>query len=160
MLSFSIIIVTWNALPHLKNFLPSVVETKYPDYEIILADNASTDQSVKWVKQHYPKVKIVKLDKNYGYCGGNNKAASYASGDIIIFLNNDVRVREDWLHPINKTFSNAHTTAAVQPKILSYKEPGLFEYAGAAGGFIDKHGFPFCRGRLFETVEKDMGQYD
>lgn len=160
MLRFSIIIVSWNALHHLKTFLPSVAETDYPDFEIILADNASTDGSKVWVQQHFPDVKIATFDKNYGYCGGNNRAVPHATGDILLFLNNDVEVKDDWLNALNRCFIENKKIAAVQPKMLSYEQPHYFEYAGAAGGFLDKYGYPFCRGRIFETVEKDQGQYN
>lgn len=157
---FSIIIVSWNALEHLKHYLPSVAATDYPQYEIILADNASTDGSKAWVHEHYPDVKIAKLDKNYGYCGGNNRAVPYADGDILLFLNNDVRVEADWLHGLAKCFNKDESIAAVQPKMLSDEQPAYFEYAGAAGGYLDRFGYPFCRGRIFDTLEKDEGQYD
>jgi GT2 family glycosyltransferase len=157
---FSIIIVSWNALPHLKTFLPSVGDTTYYDYEIILADNASTDGSKQWVRKHHPEVKIVTFDQNYGYCGGNNRAVPYASGEILLFLNNDVKVEPDWLSPLAAVFDSRPEAAAVQPKMLSYERPDEFEYAGAAGGYIDRYGYPFCRGRIFDTIEKDRGQYD
>lgn len=160
MLSFSVIIVSWNALHHLKNYLPSVTATDYPDFEIILADNASTDGSKEWVRENYPEVKIAEFDKNYGYCGGNNRAVPHAEGDILLFLNNDVRVEPDWLHGLAKCFQRDEKIAAVQPKMLSDEQPDYFEYAGAAGGFLDRWGYPFCRGRIFDTVEKDEGQYD
>lgn len=156
---FSIIIVSWNALHHLKKYLPSVAATGYADFEILLADNASDDGSKAWVEKQYPDINIVKLDKNYGYCGGNNRAVSHAKGDILIFLNNDVRVDPDWLHPLAECFSDPDVAAA-QPKFRSDKQPEFFEYAGAAGGFLDSYGYPFCRGRIFDTVEKDHGQYD
>ena len=159
MKSFSIIIVTWNALDHLKNFLPSVTETDYPDYEIIIADNASTDDSAEWVKSTYPNVKIASLDQNYGYCGGNNRAVPFAEKEILLFLNNDVEVDKNWLHDINEVLKNPEV-AAVQPKIRSLSEPDLFEYAGAAGGYMDKYGYTFCRGRIFDETERDTGQYD
>jgi GT2 family glycosyltransferase len=157
--SFSIIIVSWNALHHLKTYLPSVVNTDYADFEIILADNASTDGSKAWVREQYPEVKVAALDNNYGYCGGNNKAVPYAEGDILIFLNNDVRVEPDWLQGLARCFEDPDIGAA-QPKFRSDEEPDYFEYAGAAGGFLDKYGYPFCRGRMFDTLEKDYGQYD
>lgn len=160
MKGFSILIVTWNGLHHLKTFLPSVCATEYPDFEIILADNASTDGSVEWVNEHYPEVIVATFEDNYGYCGGNNRAVETASKEILLFLNNDVKVNPDWLYGINKCFGHDEFIGAVQPKILSYNEPKYFEYAGAAGGFIDKFGYPFCRGRIFETVEKDDHQYD
>ncbi len=157
---FSIMIVSWNALSHLKTFLPSVAATEYDDFEIILADNASADGSKQWVRERYPDVKIVSFDQNYGYCGGNNRAVPYASGDILIFLNNDVKVEPDWLSPLANTFEARPEVAAAQPKMRSYKRPNEFEYAGAAGGYIDRFGYPFCRGRIFDTVEKDRGQYN
>src|SRR6056297_3243675 len=101
---FSIIIVSWNALEHLKNYLPSVAATDYPNYEIILADNASADGSKAWVREHYPEVKIAEFDENYGYCGGNNRAVPHAEGDILLFLNNDVRVEPDWLQALAQCF--------------------------------------------------------
>lgn len=156
---FSIIIVTWNALHHLKEFLPSVAATDYEHFEIIIADNASDDGSAEWVNSNFPDVKIVSLDKNYGYCGGNNRAVPFAENDILIFLNNDVRVEKNWLREIAAVFDE-QKTAAAQPKIKTHTEPDKFEYAGAAGGFIDKYGYPFCRGRIFDTVETDGGQYD
>ncbi|MDZ7806779.1 MAG: glycosyltransferase family 2 protein [Gracilimonas sp.] len=159
MKGFSIIIVTWNALEHLKRFLPSVSETDYPDYEIIIADNASNDGSKEWIRSNFPDVKITSLDRNYGYCGGNNRAVPFASKEILLFLNNDVEVDKKWLHGINRAL-NDEAVAAVQPKLRAYKHKDHFEYAGAAGGYIDKYGFPFCRGRIFDTVEKDLEQYE
>lgn len=160
MQSFSIIIVSWNALNHLKTFLPSVVRTDHPRFEIILADNASIDGSADWIRENYPNVSVATLDKNYGYCGGNNRAAKIARYDNLIFLNNDVEVSQGWLFPIEKMLNDHPNIAVVQPKILSWEIQSQFEYAGAAGGYIDKYGYPFCRGRLFQTVESDKKQYD
>lgn len=160
MKGFSIIIVTWNGLHHLKNFLPSVSETSYSDFEIIVADNNSTDGSIEWIKKTYPEVKIATLDHNYGYTGGNNRAVPFASKDILIFLNNDVEVTPNWLKSISDAFEKDDSIAIVQPKLKSYEDREFFEYAGAAGGFIDKWGYPFCRGRVFDHLEKDVGQYD
>lgn len=157
---FSVIIVSWNALPHLQTFLPSVAATDYDNFEIILADNASTDGSKEWVRKHYPEVKTVTFDDNYGYCGGNNRAVPYASGDILIFLNNDVKVEPNWLTALANYFEKNPEVAAAQPKMRSYENPNEFEYSGAAGGFIDRYGFPFCRGRIFDSIEIDSGQYD
>lgn len=159
-LSFSIVIVSWNGLHHLKQFLPSVAATDYSDFEIIIADNHSTDGTAEWVRNTYPECRIVTFDSNYGYCGGNNRAVPYTSGEILIFLNNDARVDPAWLTPLNEIFINDPGTAIVQPKILSHKSPDQFEYAGAAGGMIDRLGYTFCRGRLFDQVEEDRGQYD
>ena len=160
MKSFSIIIVTWNALEHLKNFLPSVTQTDYPDFEIIIADNASSDGSKEWIISNYPEVKVASLDQNYGYCGGNNRAVPFATKEILLFLNNDVKVDKSWLHDLNRVFNEDKDTAAVQPKMRAFEQPGYFEYAGAAGGYMDKYGYTFCRGRIFDEVEKDEGQYD
>lgn len=157
---FSIIIVSWNALHHLKTFLPSVAETNYDNFEIIIADNASTDGSKKWVREYYPEIKIASYDRNYGYCGGNNRAVPYTNGDILLFLNNDVKVEPDWLQPLATLFNDDPKIAAAQPKMLSYQSPDKFEYAGAAGGFIDRYGYPFCKGRIFDSLESDKGQYD
>ncbi|MEX2464086.1 MAG: glycosyltransferase family 2 protein [Balneolaceae bacterium] len=157
--TFSVIIVTWNALHHLKRFLPGVYETDYNQFEIILADNASTDHSRKWVKDNYPDCKIVSLDKNYGYAGGNNRAAQYAKNEVLIFLNNDTRPDPNWLTQLSESFKRENADI-VQPKIRSIDAPDHFEYAGAAGGYIDRFGYPFCRGRIFDSIEKDTGQYD
>ncbi|MBD3615864.1 MAG: glycosyltransferase family 2 protein [Gracilimonas sp.] len=159
MKGFSIIIVTWNALEHLKNFLPSVILTDYPDFEIIIADNASDDGSKEWIKSTYPDIKIASFDRNYGYCGGNNRGVPFAEKEILLFLNNDVKVEKNWLHDLNRVFSEGNVAAA-QPKMRSFENPEFFEYAGAAGGFMDKYGYTFCRGRIFDKVEKDHGQYD
>jgi len=159
-MKISIIIVTWNGLDYLKSFLPSVVDSDYDDFEIILADNASSDDSILWVTTQYPQVKIVALDRNYGYCGGNNKAVPYASGELLIFLNNDVRVETGWLRPISIAFVNNPKLGAAQPKIRSERDPSLFEYAGAAGGLLDRYGYPYCQGRIFDHCEVDSGQYD
>ncbi len=160
MQGFSIIIVTWNGLHHLKTFLPSVATTDYPDYEIILADNASSDETRIWVTDNYPKVKIATFDANYGYCGGNNRAAEIAQKDILLFLNNDVEVTPDWLNKINDAFENNANIGAAQPKILAYERKDYFEYAGAGGGLIDGWGYTFCRGRIFDHVEDDHGQFE
>lgn len=158
--SISIVIVSWNARHHLETYLPSVVQTRYPDFEIIIADNASNDGTKEWVNQRFSDVKVITLDKNYGYCGGNNRAVKYTKGNIIIFLNNDVEVTPDWLNGINEAFNKDTRIAVVQPKLLSWHHKNQFEYAGAAGGFLDRYGYPFCRGRIFTTIEKDHGQYN
>jgi GT2 family glycosyltransferase len=152
--------VTWNGLSWLKSFLPSVVSHTSRDAEIIIADNASDDGTADWVKVHFPDVIVARFDQNYGYCGGNNKAAEQATGDILLFLNNDVEVSEGWLEPVVESFQSNAMLGAAQPKIRSHKEPDRFEYAGAAGGMLDAFGYPFCLGRIFDTCEIDTGQYD
>lgn len=143
----------------MKTFLPSVTDTDYPDFEIIIANNASSDASKEWVQDHYPDIRIVTFSENFGYCGGNNRASDYATGEIIVFLNNDVKVDPDWLKNLDKAFDR-NKVAAAQPKLRACSDPDFFEYAGAAGGYLDYYGYPFCRGRIFDTVEKDNGQYD
>jgi len=156
----SIIILTWNALHHLKKFLPSV-DKFTPGYaEIIIADNASTDGTAEYVRGSYPRFRHLLLDENYGYCKGNNLAAEQALGKYILILNNDVEVSEGWLDPVLKLISSDDNIAVVQPKLRSVEQPDHFEYGGAAGGLVDIFGYPFCRGRVFDFLEKDTGQYD
>jgi len=156
----SIVIVTWNALPLLRRCLPSVVATDYSDVEILLADNASTDGSAEWVAEAYPFIRIVRHPENWGFCKGNNEAIPQAKGKYIVLLNNDVSVPPDWLRPLVHLMESDPTVGAVQPKLLQYANRERFEYAGAAGGFLDAYGYPFTRGRLFFTLEEDHGQYD
>jgi GT2 family glycosyltransferase len=160
MTSFSVIIVTWNGLHHLKRFLPSVCATDFADYEVILADNQSEDGTAEWVSENFPETRIVRMEKNYGYCGGNNRAAHHAKNDILVFLNNDAGVDSKWLHHAAIYFESNPSVTALQPKILSSDNPSMFEYAGAAGGYLDRFCYPYCRGRVFDVVEKDYGQYD
>ncbi len=157
---FSIIIVTWNGLDHLKTFLPSVVKHSPNNSEILIADNHSTDGTGEWLINHYPRCRHIYLDDNYGYCGGNNRAAAQAKGEILLFLNNDVEVTPDWLTPLQKLFDSNPDIGAIQPKLRDYSNRTRFEYAGAAGGLLDYYGYPFCRGRIFDTIEQDQQQYD
>ena len=160
----SIIIVTWNALPLLKRFLPSVLATDYPDFEVILADNASADGSAAFVRERFPSVEVVRHPENWRFCRGNNAALPHATGRYVVLLNNDVEVPPGWLHPLVEVMEDQPDVAAVQPKLLQTDDqegaPRRFEYAGASGGFIDRAGYPFTRGRLFDTLEPDHGQYD
>ena len=156
----SIVIVSWNARSLLRTCLPSVVATDYPDFEVLLADNASTDGSVAWVAREFPSVKIVRHPDNWLFCRGNNAALPHATGDLILLLNNDVEVPADWLRPLVDTMTRAPDVGAVQPKLLQHDDRDRFEYAGGAGGFLDRVGYPFTRGRLFDTLERDRGQYD
>ena len=156
---FSVIIVTWNGLEHLKRYLPSVSETDYSNIEIIIADNASDDGTREWVKDNFPICKVITFDRNFGYAGGNNRAVKYASGDVLVFLNNDAYPEPNWLQAIHQRMQNSGADI-VQPKIRSANNTEMFEYAGAAGGMIDRLGYPFCRGRIFDNVEKDTGQYE
>lgn len=156
----SIIIVSWNAKSLVKQCLPSVMETTYPNLEVLFADNASTDGSAAWIAREYPSVKIVRHPDNWLFARGNNAALPHATGDLVVLLNNDVEVPPDWLEPLVDTMKEHPDVGAVQPKLLQYDDRDRFEYAGGAGGFLDRVGYPFTRGRLFETMEIDRGQYD
>ena len=157
----SIVILNWNGQKLLEQFLPSVVKhSQRDDTEIVVVDNFSTDNSICFVSSTYPQIRIISLTKNYGYAGGYNKALSEIEAEYFILLNSDVEVTNKWLDTIIEYLDNNTNVAALQPKILSYREKEYFEYAGAAGGFIDKYGYPFCRGRIFGTIEKDLGQHD
>jgi hypothetical protein len=158
--SVSVIIVTWNAKSIVQRCLPSVVATEYPNAEIIVADNASTDGTAAWIAREHPEVALVRHPDNWLFCRGNNAALSHATGDFVVLLNNDVEVPPDWLGPLVEEMTRAPDVAAVQPKLLQYDDRHRFEYAGAAGGFLDRAGYPFTRGRLFDTMERDRGQYD
>jgi GT2 family glycosyltransferase len=155
----AVVILNWNGKQLLEQFLPSVVQFS-KEATVYVADNASTDDSVAFVKAHFPEVSIVVNPTNTGYAGGYNEALQHIDADVFALVNSDIEVTENWLQPIIKTFQNEPTTAIIQPKILDFKNKAYFEYAGAAGGYIDQYGYPFCRGRIFNTLEKDNGQYD
>lgn len=156
----SIIIVSWNARSLVERCLPSVMATDYSNFEVIFADNASSDGSAAWVAREYPEVKIVRHPENWLFCRGNNAAVPHASGEYVVLLNNDVEVPPGWLRPLVDVMTRHNDVAAVQPKLLQYDDRSQFEYAGAAGGYLDRAGYPFTRGRLFDTMERDRGQYD
>lgn len=155
----AVVILNWNGRALLEKFLPSVVQFSQ-GANIYVADNASTDASVKYITEHFPTVKIIQNEINGGYAKGYNDALKNLSEDIYVLLNSDVEVTKNWLVPVLAEFQKNSNVAAAQPKILDYKKKTHFEYAGAAGGFIDKYGYPFCRGRIFESLEEDKGQYD
>ena len=156
----SVVIVTWNALPLLQQCLPSVVATDYPNLEILLADNASEDGSVAWVEETFPDVRVVRHPENWAFCRGNNEAIKHATGEYVVLLNNDVEVPPGWLRPLIAAMEAEPDVGAAQPKLLQYYDRGRFEYAGASGGFLDRFGYPFLRGRVFFDMEADRGQYD
>lgn len=158
-MKIAVVILNWNGTKLLKQFLPSIVQFS-PEAEIYVADNASTDDSVAFVKTHFPNVKIIQNKSNFGFAQGYNEALKKVDAEIFALVNSDIEVTSDWLKPIVETFEKEKETAIIQPKILDYKRKDYFEYAGAAGGFLDKYGYPYCRGRLFDTIEKDVGQYD
>lgn len=155
----AIVILNWNGKMLLEKFLPSVIMHS-EEAAIYVADNASTDDSISFLKGNYPSVKIIQNQENGGFAKGYNDALLHVDEDILCLLNSDVEVTSGWLHPIHTLFKAETETAIIQPKILDFKNKDYFEYAGAAGGFIDKFGYPYCRGRIFDTIEKDSGQYD
>lgn len=155
----SVVILNYNGKSWLEKFLPNVIENT-PNAEIVVADNASTDESVSFVKESFPNVKLLELDENTGYAGGYNNALQHVDADIYVLLNSDIEVSKGWLTPILETFEKHPEIGALQPKVLDYKDKTKFEHAGACGGFIDKRGFPFCRGRIFHVLEEDIKQYE
>jgi len=155
----AVVILNWNGVKLLEQFLPSVIQFS-PEATIYVADNASTDGSIQFVQDNYPSVNIVQNKSNKGFAGGYNDALQHINAEFYALVNSDIEVTENWLQPILKTFASEPSTAIIQPKILDFKRKDYFEYAGAAGGFIDKYGYPFCRGRIFDTLEKDNGQYN
>lgn len=155
---FAIVLLNWNGENLLKQFLPSVQKFS-PNTTIYVADNASTDNSKQFVEKYFPNVNWIQLKENFGYAKGYNQALKYVSEEYICLLNTDIEVTENWLKPIEEIFVLDKEVGIIQPKILDFKNKNKFEYAGAAGGFIDKYGFPFCRGRIFNFIEDDVNQY-
>lgn len=157
----AIVILNWNGEKYLQKFLPILTKfTPDPDIEIIVADNASTDSSLQVMRNYFPEIRTIVLDRNYGFAGGYNKALEQVEADYYVLLNSDVEVTDNWLLPLLDFMNENESVAACQPKIRSYFNRNSFEHAGASGGFIDQFGFPFCRGRVFGVVEEDKGQYD
>jgi GT2 family glycosyltransferase len=157
----AIVILNWNGAKLLRQFLPSVIQFSKGDFaEIIVADNGSTDDSLSIISKEFPEVKVLDLKQNFGFARGYNETLKQIEADYFVILNSDVEVTSGWLESPIKLMEADKKIAAVQPKILSYNQKTHFEYAGAAGGFIDKFGYPFCRGRIFDEVEADKGQYD
>ena len=156
----AIIILNWNGQKLLAKFLPSVVNFSSQKADIYIADNASTDGSIAYVQEFFPAIKIVENATNGGYAKGYNDALQMIEADIYCLLNSDVEVTENWLDPILKVFKADEKTAIIQPKLLDFKDKTKFEYAGAGGGFVDLYGYPFCRGRIFNHLETDQGQFN
>lgn len=159
MKKIAIVILNWNGAHMMRTYLPTVIKNS-PEAEVIIADNASSDDSLKMLASDFPEIRTIVLDKNYGFAEGYNKAFKQVEAEYYLLLNSDVDVPEGWLAPLLDFMESHPEAAACQPKLRAIKDRESFEYAGAAGGFIDKYGYPFCRGRIFETVEKDHGQYD
>ncbi|SDQ72953.1 glycosyltransferase family 2 protein [Flagellimonas zhangzhouensis] len=158
-MKIAVVILNWNGEALLERFLPSVTEYSQ-DADIYVVDNASSDGSVDFLKRNYPEIGIVQNTSNGGFAKGYNDGLKHIEADIYCLLNSDVEVTPNWLEPITKAFQDIPEASIIQPKILDLKQKDHFEYAGAAGGFIDKLGYPFCRGRIFQTIEKDEGQYN
>ena len=160
-MDIAVVILNWNGLKMLQTYLPTLVErTSCCGSFIVVADNGSTDGSVDWLKEAYPGIRTLCFDRNYGFTGGYNRALREIDADYYILLNSDIEVGEGWLEPL-VSFMEEHPDVGIcQPKVLSMAEKDRFEYAGAAGGFIDRYGYPFCRGRILSNLEKDQGQYD
>lgn len=157
----AVIILNWNGLELLKEFLPTAARFTISDEtDLFVADNGSTDGSVDWIKANHPEVKLIIFDRNYGFAEGYNKAIEATHYPFTLLLNSDVEVTDNWWQPLLSFMQNNPDAGAVQPKIKSYRKRDYFEYAGAAGGYLDKLGYPYCRGRLFDRIEKDSGQYD
>ena len=155
----AIVILNWNGVKHLREFLPSVMSSTWPNLDIIVGDNASTDSSVEFIRQEYPAIKIIQNDQNYGFTGGYNKVLQQVGADYYILLNSDVEVSPGWIAPVIDLMEGDPLIAAAAPKIRAFNQRNHFEHAGAAGGYIDKYGYPFCQGRMFYEIEEDRGQY-
>ena len=156
----AIVILNWNGAAMLRQYLPSVLQYSRDEGTVYVADNGSTDDSLALLREHFPEVRIIELGKNWGFAEGYNRAFEQIDAEYYLLLNSDIEATPHWLTPLVQ-FMDAHPqVAACQPKLLSMADHDCFEYAGACGGFLDRYGYPFCRGRLFETVERDNGQYD
>lgn len=158
--SVAIVILNWNGRKFLEQFLPSVLASTYVNKQVIVADNASTDDSIVFLQQQYPSIEIIQNESNDGFARGYNMALKKVTADYYILLNSDVEVKANWIEPVITLMESDPLIAACQPKILSHSNRSFFEYAGAAGGWIDKFGYPFTRGRIFDDCEQDNGQYD
>lgn len=156
---WAVVVLNWNGKALLERYLPSVVE-RSPQARIYVIDNASTDDSRSYLKRAFPEVQLIGLDQNWGFAGGYNRGLEKVKEPWAVLLNSDVEVSPDWLEPLNARFNADASVVALQPKILDHKRPNFFEYAGAAGGFLDRLAYPFCRGRVFDHLEEDQGQYD
>jgi hypothetical protein len=159
-LKTAIVILNWNGKKLLEQFLPSIINFSSQEAEIYVADNASSDDSINFIKQNYASVKIIQNNTNGGYAKGYNDALQHVNADIYCLLNSDIEVTKNWLTPILASFKKDSNTAIIQPKILDFKDKTKFEYAGAGGGYVDLYGYPYCRGRLFNNLETDNGQYN
>ncbi|SEL34216.1 hypothetical protein SAMN05661044_02218 [Olivibacter domesticus] len=156
----AIVILNWNGRKYLESFLPSVCSNTYPNLEIVIGDNGSTDDSISFLQEKYPFIKVIETGTNLGFAGGYNEVLKNLEADYFILLNSDVEVTDNWVEPLITLMEKNPSIAACQPKICAYHQKSEFEHAGAAGGFIDKLGYPFCAGRILDTIETDHGQYN
>lgn len=156
----SIVIVSWNALDIVQACLPSVIRTEHPSFEIVFADNASTDGTAEWIERTHPQVRVIRHEQNLRFTRGNNSAVRHARGRYVVLLNNDVEVDPGWLRPLTDRMDSDPSIGALQPKLLQFDDRSRFEYSGASGGYLDRFGYPFARGRIFFHLEEDRGQYD
>lgn len=157
----TVVILNWNGEEMLRRFLPSVVEySQGKGIEVCVADNGSTDASVQMIRTNFPTVRLVELERNFGFAEGYNRALEQIEAEYVVLLNSDVEVTPHWLEPMIDYMDNHQEVAACQPKLMDQRNKTYFEYAGAAGGYLDKYGYPFCRGRIFEVIEEDKGQYE
>ena len=156
----AIVILNWNGRKMLEQYLPSVLKYSCDEATVVVADNGSTDDSLAFLAEHFPDVHTIVLEENYGFAEGYNRALQQVEADYFVLLNSDVEVTENWLKPLVEYMDSHAEVAACQPKLLSWTDKNKFEYAGAAGGFIDRYGYPYCRGRIFDKIEADEGQYD
>ena len=156
----AIVILNWNGAEMMKRFLPSVIQHSGTEAEVIVADNGSTDQSLEMLENEFPGIRLIRLPQNYGFAEGYNQALKEVEATYFLLLNSDVEVTPNWLEPLHNYMDSHPEVAVCHPKLLAYNPKDHFEYAGACGGYIDRFGYPFCRGRIFDTVEKDTGQYD
>ena len=159
-MKIAVVILNWNGRKMLERYLSNVLTYSQEDATVVVADNASTDDSVEWLRQHHPDVPLIVLEKNWGFADGYNQALAHIEAEYYVLLNSDVEVTHHWLTPLVEFMDSHADVAACQPKLLAVHDHDSFEYAGACGGFIDRYGYPFCRGRIFDTVEQDNGQYD
>ncbi|MCD0490006.1 glycosyltransferase family 2 protein [Pedobacter sp. MC2016-14] len=158
--SVAIVILNWNGITFLQRFLPGVLQSSYSNLQVVVGDNASTDGSLAMIREYFPSVKIIENEANFGFAEGYNKVLKQVDADYFILLNSDVEVPQNWIEPVISAMELDDRIAAAQPKIKWYNDKAQFEYAGAAGGFLDQYVFPFCRGRIFDVAEFDHGQYN
>ena len=159
-MKLAIAILNWNGLELLKRFLPSLCKYTSEKYQVYIIDNCSEDDSVNFIKKNFDRIKVIKLNKNYGYAKGYNIGLKNINAEIICLLNNDVEVSKNWTEPIIQQFKKEKNTAVIQPKLKNQEDKRYFDYAGAAGGFLDKYGYPYCNGRIYNVVDTDENQYE